>query len=63
MQSQYQAAWEKFKSKDSQARLILTRIHRAAKQPGRPYLLSPEDISVFNQAREAWFEFLRVARR
>lgn len=63
MLSEYQAAWQKFKAKDRQSRLILNKIYRSTKSHKSPYLLSPEDISKFNQTREAWFEFLRVARR
>jgi len=60
---QYRTAWEEFKAKDRQTRLIISKIYRSASTGQTPYLLSREEIVKFNQAREAWFEFLRVARR
>ena len=63
MQKQYLQAWRKYKEKDKQVRLILSKIHRSVKDHEAPYRLSKRDIEQCNQAREAWFEFLRVARR
>jgi hypothetical protein len=62
VQKQYIKSWLDFKTKDNQVRLIMSQIHRSIKN-GQPHRLSTEEIEQFNQAREAWFKFLRVARR
>jgi hypothetical protein len=62
MHGQYIKSWRNFNDKEKQVRLIISRIHRSIKKQ-EPYLLTPEEISRFNQAREAWYEFLSVARR
>ncbi|HEX9679247.1 MAG TPA: hypothetical protein VGA08_01390 [Candidatus Saccharimonadales bacterium] len=63
MKDQYRQALEKFKQKDTKARLIMNRLHRSLKSDHKPYLLSAADIRTVNEAREAWFEFLRFGRK
>lgn len=62
MQQKYQTALSKWQSKDKSAREVIKKINRTS-QRGGFYLISREDVLKVNQAREAWLELLRVARK
>lgn len=62
MKDQYIKSWLNFKIKDNQVRILMNKIHRSIKD-GQFYKLSGQEIEQFNQAREAWFDFLRSARK
>lgn len=62
MKDQYIKSWLNFKTKDNQVRIIMSKIHRSIKD-GQFHKLNHQEIEQFNQAREAWFEFLQSARK
>lgn len=62
MQSQYKKALEDYTQKDRYVRDLMQRV-RVHLKAGHPYFITREDVVKVNEARSAWLEFLKVARR